>query len=220
MDRCVFAGERWWQCTVCDALTDVRTRCIERCTKGVIRGFFKKLPHFFLSLYLLRTSKANYITFLYSHIQPSCNLFICYSSVSTNQFQGTFFIPLGRGCSWTSGALCNRHTRAAIFEHFNPLIDDSTRKNFIPMLSTYVEMNLCSRHTFCPQKAYDRTLFLLGAIYKFCSYLHHGVTTLILNCKISRLVRLTSYVTLSDTTKYYFSCPHRFLRKYKSAETF
>ena len=48
-------------------------------------------------------------------------------------------------------------------------------------------MNLCSRHTFCPQKAYDRTLFLLGAIYKFRSHPHHSVTTLILNCEASRL---------------------------------
>jgi len=55
-----------------------------------------------------------------------------------------------RGCSWMSGALCIRHTHAAIFEHFNPLIDDSTRGNFIAILSTHAEVNLCSRHTFCP----------------------------------------------------------------------
>ena len=116
----------------------------------------------------------------------------CYSSVFANQFQGSFFIPRGRDCSWTSGALCIRHTRAAIFEHFNPLIDDSTRENFIPILSTHAEMNLCIRHTFCPQKAYDRTLFLFGAIYKFCSHLHYSVTTLILNCKVSRLARLVT----------------------------
>ena len=75
-------------------------------------------------------------------------------------------------------------TLVAIFEHFNPLIDNSTRENFIPILSTHAEMNLCSRHTCCPQKAYDRTLFLFGAIYKFCSHFHHSVTTLILNCKV------------------------------------
>jgi len=123
----------------------------------------------------------------------------CYSSVFTNQFQGSFFIPRGRGCSWTSGALCIRHTRATILEHFNPLIDDSTTENFIPILSTHAEINLCSRHTFCPQKAYDRTLFLFGATYKFRSHLHHSVTTLALNCKVSRLVRLASHMTLSDT---------------------
>ena len=143
------------------------------------------------------------------------------SSVFTNQFQGSFFIPSGRGCSWTYGALCIRHTRAAIFEHFSPLIDDSKRENFIPILSTHsTEMNLCSWHTFCPQKAYDRTLFLFGAIYKFRSHLHHSVTTLILNCKVSRDARLTSHMTLSDTTNYYSSRPHCFPRKYKSAETF
>ena len=109
-------------------------------------------------------------------------------------FQGSFFIPRGRGCSWTSGALCIRHTRAAIFEYFSPLIDDSTRQNFIPILRTHAEMNLCSRHT-CPQKAYDWTLFLFGAIYKFRCLLHHSVTTLILYCKVSRLVRLTSHMT-------------------------
>jgi len=155
-----------------------------------------------------------------TYIQSSCNLFNCYSSVSTNQFQGSFFIPRGCGCSWTSGMLCIRHTRAAIFEHFNPLIDNSTRQNFIPILSTHAEMNLCSRHTFCPQKAYERTLFLFGAIYKFRSHLHHTVTTLILNCKVSWVAQLTSHMTLSDTTNYYSSCPHHFPRKYKSAETF
>ena len=61
-------------------------------------------------------------------MQPSCNLFNCDSSVFTNQLQGSFFIPRGRGCNWTSEALCIHHTRAAIFEHFNPLIDDSTRE--------------------------------------------------------------------------------------------
>ena len=132
------------------------------------------------------------------------------SSVFTNQFQGSFFIPRGCGCRWTSGALCIRHTRAAIFEHFSPLVDDSARENFIPILSTHAEMNLCSRHTFCPQKAYDRTLFLFGAICKFRSHLHHSVTTIILNCKVDRLARLTSHMTLSDTTKYYSSRPHRF----------
>jgi len=148
-----------------------------------------------------------------THIQPSCNLFNCYSSVFTNQFQGSFFIPRSRGCSWTSGALCIRHTRAVIFEHFIPLADDSTRENFIPILSTQAEMNLCSRHTLCPQKAYDRTLFLFGAIYKFHSHLHHSVTTLILNCKVSRLAQLTSHMTLSDTTNYYSSRSHRFAAK-------
>jgi hypothetical protein len=77
------------------------------------------------------------------------------------------------------------------------------RENFIPILSTHAEMNLCSRHTFCPQKAYDRTLFLFGAIYKFRSHLHHSVTTLILNCKVSQLARPTSHMTLSDTPNYY-----------------
>jgi len=128
-----------------------------------------------------------------THIQPSCNLFNCYSSVFTNQFQGSFIIPRGRGCCWTSGALCIRHTRAAILEHFSPLIDVSTRENFIPILSTHAEMNLCSRHTFCPYNAYDRTLFLFGAIYKFRSHLHHSVTTLILNCKVSRLAWLVTW---------------------------
>jgi len=151
-----------------------------------------------------------------TYIQSSCNLFNCYSSVFTNQFQGSFFIPRGRGCSWTSRALCIRHTRAAIFEHFSSLIDDSTREKFIPILSTHAEMNLCSQHTFCPLKM----LFLFGAIYKFRSHLHHSVTILILNCKVSRLARLTSHMTLSDTTNYYYSHPHRFPRKYKSAETF
>jgi len=144
----------------------------------------------------------------------------CYSSVFTNQFQGSFFIPRGRGCSWTSGALCIRHTRAAIFEHFNLLIDDSTRDSFIPILSTHEEMNLCSRHSFSTQKAYDRTLFHFGAIYKFRSHFHHRVTTLILNRMVSRLARLTSHMTLSDTINYYSSRPHHFPRKYKSAETF
>jgi len=144
----------------------------------------------------------------------------CYSSVFANQFQGSFFIPRGRDCSWTSGALCIRHIRAAIFKHLNPLIDNSTRENFIPILCTHAEMNLCSRHTFCPQKAYDRTLFLFGAIYKFRRHLHHSMTTLILNCKVSWLAWLTSHMTLSDTTNYYSSRPHRFPRKYKSAETF
>ena len=36
MDRCVFVGEQWWQCIVCDTLTNVRIRFIERCAKGVI----------------------------------------------------------------------------------------------------------------------------------------------------------------------------------------
>ena len=81
-------------------------------------------------------------------------------------------------------------------------------------------MNLYSRHTFCPQKAYDQTLFLFGAIYKFRSHLHHSVTTLILNCKVSRLARLTGHMTLSDTTNCYSYRPHRFPRKYKNAETF
>ena len=170
--------------------------------------------------YLLRTSKANYITFLYSHIQPSCNPFNCYSSVFTNQFEGSFFIPRGRGCNWTFEALCIHHTRAAIFEHFDPLIDDSTRENFIPILSTHADMNLCSRHTFCPQKPYDRTLFLFGAIYKFHGHLHHSVTTIILNSKVSRLARLTSHVTISDMTNYISFRPYHFPRKYKSAETF
>ena len=137
-----------------------------------------------------------------------------------NQFQGSFVIPRGRGCRWTSGALCIRHTRAAIFEHFNPLTDNSTRQNFIPTLSTHAETNLCSRHIFCPQKPYDETLFLFGAIYKFRSHLHHSVTTVILNCKVSRLARMTSHMTLSDTTNYYSSHPHHFPRKYKSAENF
>jgi len=74
-------------------------------------------------------------------------------------------------------------------------------------------MNLRSRHTFRPQKAYDRTLFLFGAIYKLRSHLHHSVTTLILNCKVSwvagllilnckvrRVAGLTSHMTLSDMT--------------------
>ena len=147
------------------------------------------------------------------------------SCVFTNQFQGSFFIvsffiPRGRSCSWKPGALCIRHTCAAIFEHFNPLIDDSTRKSFIAILSTHTEMNLCSWHTFCPQKAYDQTLFLFRAIYKFRSHLHHSVTTLILNYKVSRVAPLTSHMTLSDTTNYYSSRPHHFPRKYKSAETF
>jgi len=116
-----------------------------------------------------------------------------------------------------SVALCIRHTSAAIFKHFNPLIDDSTRQNFIPILSTHAEINLCSWHTFCPKKTL--TLFLFGAIYKFRSHLQHSVTTLILNRKVSWLARLTSHMTLSDTTNYYSSRPHRFLRKYKSAET-
>ena len=137
-----------------------------------------------------------------------------------NQFQGSFFIPHGCGCSWTSRALCIRHTRAAIFKRFNPFIDDSTRENLFPILSTHVEMNLCSRHTLCPQKAYDWTLFLFGAIYKFRSHLHHSVTTLILNCKVSRLAGLTSHMTLSGMTNYYSSRPHSFPRKYKSVETF
>ena len=68
-------------------------------------------------------------------------------------------------------------------------------------------------------QAYDRTLFLFGANYKFRSHLRHSVTTLILNCKVSRLARL-SHMTLSDTTNYYYSRPHRFPRKHKSAETF
>jgi len=109
---------------------------------------------------------------------------VCYSSVFTNQFQGSFCISRGRGCSWTSRVLRIRHTRAAILEHFNPLTDDSTTENFILILNTRAEMNLCSWHTFCPQKAYDRTLFHVGAIYKFRSHLHHSVTTLILNCKV------------------------------------
>jgi len=70
------------------------------------------------------------------------------------------------------------------------------------------------------RQAYDRMLFLFGAIYKFHSHLHNSVTTLILNCKVSRLARLTSHMTLSDTTNYYSSRPHRFPRKYKSAESF
>jgi len=79
-------------------------------------------------------------------------------------------------------------------------------------------MNLCSRHSFCPQKGYNRTLFLFGAIYEytFRSHLHHSVTTHILNCKVSRLARMTSHMTLSDTTNYYSSRPHRFQRKYKN----
>jgi len=156
-----------------------------------------------------------------THIQPSCNLFNCYSSVFTNQFQGSFFIPRGRGCSWTPGALCIRHTRAAIFEHFIPLIDDSTRENFIPMLSTHAEMNLCSRHTLCPQKAYGRTPFLFDAICKFRSRLHHSVTTQIINYKVSRLARLTSHMTLSDTTNYYYyPRPHRSRENIKVRELF
>ena len=75
-----------------------------------------------------------------THIQPSCNLFNCYSSLFMNQFQCSFFNPRSRGCSWTSGALWIRHTCVAIFEHFNPLIDKSTRENFIPILSTHAEM--------------------------------------------------------------------------------
>ena len=122
-----------------------------------------------------------------THDQPSCSLFNCYSSVFTNHFQGSFFIPRGCGCSWTSGALCICQTRVAIFKHLNLLIGDSTTENFIPILSTNVEMNLCSWHIFYPQKAYDRMLFLFGAIYKFRSHLHHSVTTLILNYKVSRL---------------------------------
>ena len=123
-------------------------------------------------------------------------------------------------CSWTSGALCICHTCAAIFEHFNPLVDDSTRENFISILSTHAEMNLCSRHTFCLQKAYEGTLLLFCAIYKFRSHLHHSVTTLILNCKVSQLARLTSHMTLSDMTNYYYYRPHHFPQKYKGAETF
>ena len=115
-----------------------------------------------------------------THIQPSRNLFNCYPFF--HESVPGFFLPRGRGCSWMSRALCIRHTCAAIFEDFNPLIDNSMRENFIPILTTHTEMNLCSRHTFCPQKAYDRTLFLFGAIYKFRSHLHHSVTTLILNC--------------------------------------
>jgi len=136
-----------------------------------------------------------------------------------NQFQGSFFIPRGRGCSWTPECSAS-HTRAAIFKHFNPLTDDSMRENFIPILSTHAEMNLCSQHAFCPQKACDWTLFLFRAIYKFHSHLHHRVTTLILNCKVSRVARLNNHMTLSDTTNYYSSSPHSFRRKYKSAETF
>ena len=136
------------------------------------------LPHTLLKLRLSMNQGVGRTT---THLQPSCNLFSCYSSVFTNQFQGSFLIPRGRGCSWTSGALCICHTRVAIFEHFNPLVDNSTRENFIPILSTHAEMNLCSRHTFCPQKVYDRMLFLFGAIYNF----HRSATTLILNCKVS-----------------------------------
>uniref|UniRef100_A0A8C4SA34 non-specific serine/threonine protein kinase n=1 Tax=Erpetoichthys calabaricus TaxID=27687 RepID=A0A8C4SA34_ERPCA len=65
----------------------------------------------------------------------------------------------------------------AIFEHFNPLIDDSTGENFIPILSTHAEINLYSWHIFCPQKSYDGMLFLFGAVYKFHSHFHHKVTT-------------------------------------------
>jgi len=155
-----------------------------------------------------------------THIQPSCKLFKGYPSVFTNQFQGSFLIPHGCGCSWKTGALCNRQTHAAIFKHFIPHIDNSTRENFIPILSTHAEMNLCSRHTFYSQKMYDWTLFLFGAIYKFHSHLHHIVITLILNNKVSRFAQLTSHMTISDTTNYYSSRPHRFPRKYKSAETF
>ena len=155
-----------------------------------------------------------------THIQPSCKLFKGYPSVFTNQFQGSFLIPHGCGCSWKTGALCNRQTHAAIFENSNPLIDDSTRENLIPILSTHKEMNLCSWHMFYPQKAYDRTLFLFGAIYKFRNPLHRSVTTLMLNFKVSWLAQLTSHMTLSDTTNYYSSHPHRFPQKYRSAETF
>ena len=79
---------------------------------------------------------------------------------------------------------------------------------------------ICAPGTPSAHKKYDWTLFLLGAIYKFRSHLHHSVTTLILHCKVSRLARLTSHMTLSDTTNYYSSRPHRFPRKYKSAESF
>ena len=141
------------------------------------------------------------------------------SSVFMNQFPGSFFIPRGRGCSWTSGALHPSHS-CGHFRTFQSTHRRFYEREFIPILSTHTEMNLCSRHTFCPQKVYDQTLFLFGAIYKFRSHLHHSVTTLILNCKVSRLARLTSHMTLSDTTNYYSSRPHRFPRKYKSVETF
>jgi hypothetical protein len=77
---------------------------------------------------------------------------------------------------------------------------------------------LCSRHTFCPQKEYDRTLFLFVAICKFRSHFRHSVTTA--NCKVSRLARLTSHMTLADANNYCSSRPLRFPQKYKSTETF
>jgi hypothetical protein len=60
-------------------------------------------------------------------------------------------------------------------------------ENFIPILSTHAELNLCSRHTFCPQKAYDWSLFLFGVIYKFRSNLHHSMTTLVLTARSAGL---------------------------------
>ena len=134
-----------------------------------------------------------------THIQPSCNPFNCYSSVFMNQFQvlSSFLVVVavaGRPELSVSVTLVRPFSNISVHS------DDSTRENFIPILSTHAEMNLCSRHTFCPQKAYDQTLFLFGAICKFRSHLRHSVTTLILHCKVSRLARLTSHMTRPITT--------------------
>ena len=71
-----------------------------------------------------------------------------------------------------------------------------------------------------PTKSIWQNAVPLWCNYKFRSHLHHSVLTLILNCKVSRLARLTGHMTLSDTTNYYSSRPHNFPRKYKSSETF
>ena len=46
------------------------------------------------------------------------------------------------------------------------------------------------------------------------------MTTLILNCKVSWLARLTSHMTLSDTTNYYYSRPYRSRKNIKVRKLF
>jgi hypothetical protein len=80
-----------------------------------------------------------------------CNLVDHHSSVLNDQFPSSIFIPCSSGCGWTTPVLCISHTCTGIFKHINPPTYNSTRHSIVPILSSYLLMNLCTWCTLCPR---------------------------------------------------------------------
>lgn len=170
-----------------------------------MRGAFRRFISFFFYTPFQNNISRHYIV-----------TFIC-DAIFRASFQ--LFNVNSKNCFWLhakplmSGSALHLSQKKAISVLFNLLMDDSKRQNFSPILSKHADMNLHSWHIFCPSKVYSRRRFLLGAIYKFPIQIHPSFGTKPCNCMPHRPSRTTR-------TQYYFSCLHRFQRKYKSEDTF